>query len=100
MEIPPIACTLNVSEFADRSKLWRKLIEDWGTKRERTPDGVRLTFRPDSGVAATLRELARLEAACCPWMRIAISEEQQIHMQLSAGDAAGAQALATLFEAV
>jgi len=98
MERPPIACTLNVADFVERSELWRQVIEGWGIKRERTSDGIHLTFRRDSGVAATLEELARLEAECCPWMRIAISERQQIHMRLSADDPAGAKMLATLFE--
>lgn len=100
MERPPVACTLNVADFAERSDLWRQLIEGWGIKRVRTRNGVRLTFRQDPGVATALKELARLEADCCPWMRIAILERQQIQMELSGGDASAAQALAELFEVV
>jgi len=32
MERPPIACTLNVADFVERSELWRQVIEGWGIK--------------------------------------------------------------------
>ena len=66
-----IACTLEADLLGDRLADWQTLLAS-GRRRERLPDGIRLTFAP------TVRhdELMRLVAAehsCCAFFRFAIT---------------------------
>jgi hypothetical protein len=72
----PIACSLPVEELADRGAAWRKVCRH-ATASEQVPGGVRITFGPVTGVSESLRELARLEADCCPWMEFVIDDEPE-----------------------
>jgi len=62
-----IACTLSPAALASRHERWRRLIADSGLGRDETPDGLRLRFRADRGVAAELADLAAAERECCAW---------------------------------
>ena len=66
-----IACTLEADRLGDRLADWQTLLAS-ARRRERLPDGIRLTFAP------TVRhdELMRLVAAehsCCAFFRFAIT---------------------------
>ena len=62
-----IACTLSPTDLASRRERWRGLIAASGLGRDETPDGLRLRFRADPGVAAELAMLAAAERECCAW---------------------------------
>lgn len=60
--------------FAEYGRLFGQAL----VARERTPDGVVLTFTPGEGVAAWVADLAAREAACCPFMRYDVTDEGTI----------------------
>jgi len=61
----PIACTLTPADLADQHRRWQQLMARALTGRTETPDGLRLSFRPEA--RDELRALAAVEAECCAW---------------------------------
>jgi hypothetical protein len=61
----PIACTLTPADLAGQARRWQQLMKRALTGRAETPDGVRLSFRPEA--QDELRALAAVEAGCCAW---------------------------------
>jgi hypothetical protein len=93
-----IACSLTGAELADRGAAWSQVIAHWGLARRALPDRVRLTFQPASGVLPTLQQLVELEAACCPWMRFDLRDEDPVVLDVTA-DGDGLAAVRLTFEA-
>jgi hypothetical protein len=62
-----IACTLSSSGLAAQARRWEQLIAQSMTEYAETADGLRLSFRPEPGVAEELRRLVAVENECCPW---------------------------------
>jgi hypothetical protein len=62
-----IACTLSSSGLAAQARRWEQLIAQSMTEYAETTDGLRLSFRPEPGVAEELRRLVAVENECCPW---------------------------------
>ncbi len=60
-----IACTLNATDFSERSERWRRLGSRAGIGVDRTRQGLSVVFENLSGVSAELVELAKLERECC-----------------------------------
>jgi hypothetical protein len=61
----PVACTLAAGDLADQHRRWQQLMARALTGRAETPDGLRLSFRPEA--QDELRALVAVEAACCAW---------------------------------
>ena len=61
----PIACTLSAAGLMTQVKRWERLMARALTGRAETPDGVRLSFRPEA--EDELRALAAVETGCCAW---------------------------------
>jgi hypothetical protein len=62
-----IACTLSSSGLAAQARHWEQLIAQSMTEYAETADGLRLSFRPEPGVAEELRRLVAVENECCSW---------------------------------
>jgi len=60
-----VACSLDREGLADRSERWHALADRAFVRRVETDRGLQIVFRSDPGVTDELRELARLERACC-----------------------------------
>jgi hypothetical protein len=60
-----IACTLGVAALAAQGRRWQRLMARALTGRDETPDGLRLSFRPEA--EDELRALVAVEAGCCAW---------------------------------
>jgi hypothetical protein len=65
----PIACDMSTAEdtpderFADYARLFEHAL----LRRDRNEDGVVLIFGADGGTQEAVEDLARREAACCPF---------------------------------
>ncbi len=66
----PIACDLSTAEDTPAERLadYQRQFERALVRRERTEDAVVFTFRADHGTRDALHDLARREAACCPFL--------------------------------
>src|ERR1700739_1104635 len=62
-----IACTLSSSCLAAQARRCEQLIAQSMTEYAETADGLRLSFRPEPGVAEELRSLVAVENECCSW---------------------------------
>jgi hypothetical protein len=66
------ACSLDSQNHALRAREFRAVFA-WLRSAERDGPGFRWTFQNGPGVERRVRELARLEHACCPFLSFAIS---------------------------
>jgi hypothetical protein len=69
-----IACSLDDQGRRERAARWQVLGARTAVESTRTDEGLRLTFRPEPGVARELRELAALERECCSFADWRVSE--------------------------
>ncbi|WP_328688118.1 heavy metal-responsive transcriptional regulator [Streptomyces phaeochromogenes] len=60
----PVACTLNGAELGERTAQWSALVGR-AEQRADIPNGVRLTFPAEAGLAAEVAALAAAEQGCC-----------------------------------
>jgi hypothetical protein len=60
-----IACTLSAGGLAAQGRRWEQLMARALTGRAETPDGLRLSFRPEA--EDELRALVAVESECCAW---------------------------------
>ena len=60
-----IACTLGVADLAAQGRRWQRLMARALTGRDETPEGLRLSFRPEA--EDELRALVAVETGCCAW---------------------------------
>ena len=70
-----IACTLSSAGLAAQAGRWERLIARALTGRTETADGLRMSFRPGSGVEEELRRLVAVEAECCSWASWAVETD-------------------------
>jgi hypothetical protein len=66
----PVACDMSTAEDTpdERVREYRELFERALLRHERGADSVALTFRADPGTREAVEDLARREAACCPFL--------------------------------
>ena len=66
----PIVCDMSsaVDTPDERLREYGRLFETVLLRRERRGDSVSFWFRADPGTREALEELARREAACCPFL--------------------------------
>jgi len=66
----PIACDMSTAEDTSDERLreYDRLFETVLLRRERHADSVSFSFRADPGTREAVEDLARREAACCPFL--------------------------------
>jgi hypothetical protein len=66
----PIACDMSTARDTPEERLaeYGRLFERALAGRERETDGAVLRFRAEPGIREAIDELARREAACCPFV--------------------------------
>jgi hypothetical protein len=66
----PVACDMSTAEDTpdERLREYRELFERALLRHERGTDSVELSFRADPGTREAVEDLARREAACCPFL--------------------------------
>jgi hypothetical protein len=67
----PVACSLSGPQMATRDEGMRRLFSAALVDAERSGSTLRLCF--DRGHEGQVRELARLEAECCPFLDIRVA---------------------------
>jgi len=63
----PVACRLTPADLAAQAGRWTRLITQALAERTESAEGIRLSFRPEPGIAEEVRALAAIENQCCPW---------------------------------
>ena len=66
----PIVCDMSAAEDTpdERLREYGRLFASALLRRERGADGVTFSFRADPGTREAVEDLARREAACCPFL--------------------------------
>jgi hypothetical protein len=99
----PIACDMSTAEDTPDERLleYRRLFEHALLGRERRADAVVLRFRSDRATREAVEDLARREAACCPFLDYRVETAGDELIWTITGDArAGAQATLDAFHAL
>ena len=71
----PVACALTAADLGAQTGRWQRVAVQAMTERAETNDGLRICFRPGSGVEEELRQLVAVENECCPWARWMVETE-------------------------
>jgi hypothetical protein len=80
----PIACSLDASQLAERTERWRALREQSLISSERTGALARQRYRGGAAIERELRELAALEAECCPFLKLRVHRlDTEIRLEIS-----------------
>jgi hypothetical protein len=88
---PVLACSLTATDADERAERWRRLLDRSLLDRAATPRGLRLTFRPDPGVAAEVDALVAAERECCAFLTLTVERSDAlIALDVAAPDEAGA----------
>jgi hypothetical protein len=93
----PVACSLTQAGLAEQAGRWARLAARAMTGREQSGRGIRVSFRPGSGIEEELRALVDVETRCCPWATWSVrAEGTRLVLDVrSAGD--GVAALHAIF---
>lgn len=67
---PPIACTLQPDELADRRTELAEIGREALRSRRPIPGGERLSFAPGTRTEARVRAAVAAEAVCCAFLRM------------------------------
>jgi hypothetical protein len=95
----PHACSLSPSERAGRGAEFRALADAALVNRERRDGVVRLGFRDEPAVRATVEDLMRRERECCPFLDFrVVAERGVVTLEIAATDPADRPALDAFFE--
>ena len=80
-EIPTVACSLQDDELAVRARRWRTEIEPAVIEERPIEEGLLIRLRRERETEASLSELIRLEAECCPHLDFELAEEgSELHV--------------------
>ena len=92
-----IACSLRAGDLDDRREVWKRLAGRALRESRPTDHGVRFFYTASEDAERELRELARLEAECCPFAEWRLSQrgEELVLEVTSTGE--GAAAVRALF---
>ena len=103
----PIACDMSSAEDTPGARLreYDRLFERALLRRERSAGGVVFSFRADPGVREAVEDLARREAACCPFLDYRVeTDEATVTWTISNGvsghERAGAEVTLDAFHAL
>ena len=100
-DTPPIACTLEAAEAAQRAREIRKLGDDGLLSVDRQDRSVTLRFRPDPGIRDRVEAIAVAEGRCCSFLAFDVTTDDEATMLTIAAPAAGEpvmRELAAMFE--
>ena len=98
----PLACTLDATDGADRSRRWRQLVADAAPVARRTEGRLEVRYQPGPGVLDELRALAAAEAECCSFVAWVVTEQAgdpTLVVSAPAGQPDLIEPIATLFRA-
>lgn len=62
-----VACTLSDTDLKSQRERWIDVGTNFGIAREKTEDGLRLTFKNHPAVEQELQALVAVENDCCSW---------------------------------
>jgi hypothetical protein len=71
----PIACSLSATDLDERRRELAALRRDALLDRTAIPGGVRLAFADAPGTAGRLAAAIDAEAACCPFLTLALERD-------------------------
>ena len=85
-----LGCSSGPEEVGEIGKLLMAAAERSVAEPQRTPEGYVLRLAPGDEVEAALREFARRDKACCPFLDFRIEQdENELRLFVSGPEAAG-----------
>jgi hypothetical protein len=93
-----VACTLTSGDLAAQGEGWARLAARAMTGRALTADGLRVSFRAETGVEDELRRLVAVENECCAWAAWTVrAGGAEVVLEVSSAAAEGVAVLHGMF---
>jgi hypothetical protein len=99
----PVACDMSTAADTPGERLlaYRRLFEGALLRRERRADSVVFAFRAGAGTRDAVQDLARREAACCPFLdQLVVTVEDEVIWTVSGDGRSGVESVLAAFEAL
>jgi hypothetical protein len=94
----PTVCSLTRHDLTDRQRRWQALVDLAIIDIAPSEQGLRLRFRPESGVEAEVRDLAALERDCCSFADWTVAAaDEAIVLDIHGGSAESVAAVQGMF---
>jgi len=71
-----VACTLSDTDLKTQRERWINVGTNFGTAREKTADGLQLSFKDHPAVEQELRALVAVENDCCSWASWSVERKE------------------------
>jgi hypothetical protein len=93
-----VACTLSDTDLKAQRDRWISVGTNFGIGREKTDDGLRLTFEDHPAVEQELRALVAVENDCCGWASWSVEHEQGVLVMAARSKGEGILTLHGMFK--
>jgi len=93
-----VACTLSDTDLKTQRDRWINVGTNFGIGREKTDDGLRLTFKDHPLVEQELRALVAVENDCCSWASWSVQREEGVLVMAARAKGEGILTLHGMFE--
>ena len=71
-----VACTLSDTDLKTQRERWINVGTNFGIDREKTADGLQLSFKDHPAVEQELRALVAVENDCCSWASWSVERKE------------------------
>jgi hypothetical protein len=93
-----VACTLSDTHLKTQRERWINVGTNFGLGREKTEDGLRLTFKDHPAVEQELRALVAVENDCCSWASWSVEPEKDVLVMTARSKGGGIATLHGMFK--
>jgi hypothetical protein len=93
-----VACTLSDTDLKTQRERWINIGTHFGIAREKTDDGLQLTFKDHPAVEQELHALVAVENGCCSWASWSVEREEGVLVMAARSKGEGISTLHGMFK--
>ena len=93
-----VVCALADTDLKTQREHWINVGTNFGIAREKTGDGLRLTFKDHPAVEQELRVLVAVENDCCSWAAWSVDREDGVLVMAARSKGEGISTLHGMFK--
>jgi len=92
-----VACTLSDTDLKTQRERWINVGTNFGLAREKTDDGLQLTFKDHPAIEQELRALVAVENDCCSWASWSVDRKEGVLVMAARSKGEGISTLHGMF---
>jgi hypothetical protein len=93
-----VACTLSDTDLKTQRERWINVGTNFGLAREKTDNGLQLTFKDHPAIEQELRALVAVENDCCSWASWSVDRKEGVLVMAARSKGEGISTLHGMFE--